>query len=125
MAWRVLLDTELVLLRLDPVERTVVMTRTAEDLPRGLDDLRAFFQTLVDAIVDVDRPSHTFVIDSRETVGRNDEAFETVKREFEHALLGGFDQVSVKVKTEIGRLQVQRYNEVLHAKDMAIVKSED
>jgi hypothetical protein len=125
MTWQVLLDTDLVLLRLNPRERTVVMSRTAEDLPRDTDGLRAFFQTLVDAIADVDRPSHTFVIDSRETVGRNDEAFETVKREFEHLLLGGFQQVSVKVKTEIGRLQVQRYNELLHAKPMTIVKSDD
>ena len=125
MASKVLLDTELVLLQLDPVERAVVMTRTSEDLPRDVGELRAFFQTLVDAIADVDRPSHTFVIDSRETVGRNDDAFETMKREFEQALLGGFRKVSVVVKTEIGRLQVQRYNEVLHAEDMQVFGSVD
>jgi hypothetical protein len=122
MASKVLLDTELVLLELDPVERAVVMTRTPADLPRDVDALRTFFQSLVDAIADVDRPSHTFVIDSRETVGRNDDAFETMKREFEQPLLGGFRNVSVLVKTEIGRLQVKRYNEVLHETAMTIVK---
>ncbi|MCR9161479.1 MAG: hypothetical protein ACE37F_29895 [Nannocystaceae bacterium] len=125
MAWQVLLDTELVLLRVDPLERTVEMTRTVQDLPHDPIQLRAFFQTLVDAIGSVDRPRHTFVIDSRRTVGRNDEAFETVRREFEQALFGGFEKVSVRVRTEVGRLQVQRYNETTPESDMAIVKGDD
>lgn len=125
MAQSVLLDTELVLLEHDPAERTVTMTRTEIELPRDLDALRAFFRSLVDAIGDIDRPSHVFVIDSRDARGRNDDAFETCKREFEDALLGGFAKVSVVLGTEVGKLQVRRYNEVLHTKPMQVVDSVD
>lgn len=125
MAQSVLLDTELVLLEHDPSERVIVMTRTEVELPRDLGALRAFFQSLVDAIGDIDRPSHVFVIDSRHAVGRNDEAFETCKREFEDSLLGGFAKVSVVLGTEIGKLQVRRYNDVLHEKSMQVFESVD
>ena len=123
MAQSVLLDTELVLLEHHPAERTIVMTRTEVELPRDLDALRAFFQSLVDAIGDIDRASHVFVIDSRHAVGRNDEAFETCKREFEESLLGGFAKVSVVLDTAIGKLQVRRYNDVLHEKTMQVFDS--
>ena len=125
MTQRVLLDTELVLLRHDPTERTVTMTRTTVDLPRDVTALRAFFQSLVDALADIHRPSHLFVIDSRDALGRNDEAFETCKKEFDETLLGGFQKVSVVVKTEIGKLQVRRYNDVLHESPLTVVKTED
>jgi len=116
----VLLDTELVLLRLDPDERAVIMTRTAQELPRELDAMRSFFRSLVHALGDLHRPSHRFIIDARDAVGRNDEAFETVKREFEEELFGGFCDVSVVLRTQIGKLQVQRYNEVLHEQSMQV-----
>jgi len=125
MARQVLLDTELVLLRLDPFERAVIMTRTSADLPRSVEALRRFFDALVDAVSEVDRPSHSFIIDSRDTVGRNDEAFETVKREYEEKLFGGFRKVSVVLRTEIGRLQVQRYNDILHENEMQVFPSVD
>ena len=64
-----------------------------------------------------------FVIDSRHAVGRNDEAFETCKREFEESLLGGFAKVSVVLDTAIGKLQVRRYNDVLHEKTMQVFDS--
>ncbi len=111
MARLVLLDTEAVLLQWDQSARAVIMTRTAAELPRDTEGLVEFFQSLVDAVAHVDRPSHEFVIDSRETMGRNDEAFERVKRDFEGRLFGGFRRVSVVLKSEVGRLQVNRYND--------------
>ncbi len=125
MSRRVLLDTELVLLQWDVHKHAVIMTRTDADLPRDLDRLRTFFQTLVDAVSAIDRPSHDFVIDSRDSTGRNDEAFETVKREYEERLFGGFKNVSVVLRTEIGRLQVQRYNEDIPGRDMKVFPSVD
>lgn len=125
MARHVLLDTELVLLLWDPHKSAVIMTRTEAELPRETDELRAFFQTLVDAVATINRPSHDFVIDSRESMGRNDEAFETVKREFEQKLFGGFKNVSVVLRSEIGRLQVQRYNDNLPDQDMRVFPSVD
>lgn len=125
MARHVLLDTELVLLRWDPHKSAVIMTRTEADLPYDTTALRVFFQTLVDAIATINRPSHDFVIDARASMGRNDEAFETVKREFEEKLFGGFKSVSVVLRTEIGRLQVQRYNEDLAEQDMQVFPTVD
>lgn len=125
MARHVLLDTELVLLRWDPHKSAVIMTRTEAELPHDQTELRAFFQMLVDAIATINRSSHDFVIDSRESMGRNDEAFETVKREFEQNLFGGFKTVSVVLRTEIGRLQVQRYNDDLSEQDMQVFPTVD
>lgn len=125
MARHVLLDTELVLLRWDPHKSAVIMTRTEAELPYDPTALRVFFQTLVDAIATITRASHDFVIDSRASMGRNDEAFETVKREFEERLFGGFKSVSVVLRTEIGRLQVQRYNDDLTEQDMQVFPTVD
>lgn len=125
MARHVLLDTELVLLLWDPHKNAVIMIRTEAELPRETDALREFFQSLVDAVVTIDRPSHDFVIDSRESKGRNDEAFEEVKREFEERLFGGFKNVSVVLRTEVGRLQVQRYNDDLPEQDMRVFPTVD
>ncbi len=118
--WQVLLDTETVLLRHHPVKRVIVMTRTEIDLPLDVVPLRAFFQSIVDATEGIDRTTHEFVIDSRDVVGRNDETFESLKREYEGPLLGGYRRVSVVVRSQIGRLQVNRYNEVLHERTMEI-----
>ena len=125
MARHVLLDTELVLLVWDPQHSAVVMTRTEAELPRDLDALRAFFELLVAAVGSINKPSNDFVIDARATMGRNDEAFETVKREFEHKLFGGFRNVSVVLQTEVGRLQVQRYNEDLSEQEMTVFPTVD
>ncbi|MBV1858362.1 MAG: hypothetical protein KUG77_08110 [Nannocystaceae bacterium] len=125
MARHVLLDTELVLLRWDPHHSAVIMTRTEAELPRGLDALRAFFKSLVTALAPICRPSNDFVIDSRASMGRNDDAFETVKREFEHELFGGFKNVSVVLQSEVGRLQVQRYNDELRAQEMQVFPTVD
>ncbi|MEM6294433.1 MAG: hypothetical protein AAGA54_24380 [Myxococcota bacterium] len=118
--WQVLLDTETVLLRHHPVKRVVVMTRTAVELPPDVGPLRAFLQSIVDAMDGIDRSIHEFVIDSRDVVGRNDEAFEALKREYEGPMLGGYRRVSVIVRSQIGRLQVNRYNEVLHERTMEV-----
>jgi len=125
MARHVLLDTELVLLVWDPHKNAVIMTRTEAELPRELDALRAFFESLVTAVGRINRPSNDFVIDARASMGRNDEAFETVKQEFEHRLFGGFKNVSVVLQTEVGRLQVQRYNDKLADQDMQVFPTVD
>jgi len=125
MARHVLLDTELVLLVWDPHKSAVIMTRTEAELPRDLDELRAFFESLVAAVGPINRPSNDFVIDARSTMGRNDEAFETVKREFEQRLFGGFKNVSVVLQTQVGRLQVQRYNEDLPEQEMVVFPTVD
>jgi len=121
----VLLDTELVLVLWDPHKSAVIMTRTEAELPREIDALREFFLSLVDAVAAINRGSNDFVIDSRESMGRNDEVFETVKREFEQKLFGGFKSVSVVLQTEIGRLQVQRYNDEFQEQDMQVFPSVD
>jgi hypothetical protein len=120
MAREVLLDTELVLLRWDAAARAVIMTRTSAELPHDHVRLRAFFETLVAAVADIDRSRAHFIIDSRDTVGRNDDTFESVKREYEPRLFGGFQTVSVVLKTEIGRLQVQRYSDVQEGDGMRV-----
>ncbi len=125
MARHVLLDTELVLLLWDPHKSAVIMTRTEAELPWELDDLRAFFESLVAAVGPINRPSNDFVIDARASMGRNDEAFETVKREFESRLFGGFKNVSVVLLTEVGRLQVQRYNDDLSDQEMLVFPTVD
>lgn len=120
MARTVLLDTEFVLLQWDAEAAAVIMTRTSVDLPRDHAAMRTFFESLVAAVADVDRSRADFIIDSRDTVGRNDEAFESTKREFETALFGGFRRVCVVIRTEIGRLQVQRYNELHEGEGMHV-----
>lgn len=101
------------------------MTRTEAELPRDHDALRAFFESLVAAVAPISRPSNDFVIDARSSMGRNDEAFETVKREFEQKLFGGFKNVSVVLSSEVGRLQVQRYNEDRDESDMVVFPTVD
>lgn len=125
MARHVLLDTELVLLVWDPHKSAVIMTRTEAELPREVDALREFFESLVSAVAPISRPSNDFVIDARSSMGRNDEAFETVKREFEQKLFGGFKNVSVVLSSEVGRLQVQRYNEDRDESDMVVFPTVD
>jgi hypothetical protein len=120
MGHHVLLDSEVVLLVWDPHKCAVIMTRTEAELPRELDSLRTFFESLVAALAAINRPSTDFVIDARHSMGRNDEAFETVRREFEDRLFGGFKNVSVVLQSEVGRLQVQRYNEGRGAQPMLV-----
>ncbi len=125
MARHVLLDTELVLIVWDPHKNAVIMTRTESELPRDEQALRSFFESLVAAVAAIHRPSNDFVIDSRASMGRNDEAFESVKRQFEHKLFGGFKNVSVVLQSEVGRLQVQRYNDNLPEQNMLVFPTVD
>ncbi len=110
MARRDLLSNELISVWVETAEHVVTMERTAKDLPRDRDALRAFYREVVEALSRVDRPDFDLIADGRAAVGRNDETFEAVQAEFLQGLFGGFRTVVGVVRTTAGMLQVHRYD---------------
>ncbi len=110
MADQVLLRNEKITVSFDPTRSVVTMRRTAVDLPRDRDGLRAFYREVVAALDLTDRPNCDLIADGRAAVGRNDDVFESVQSEFTEGLFGGFRSVVGVVATTAGMLQVNRYD---------------
>ena len=106
----ILLNTREVSVECDTALFAVTLTRTRAELPRDEDGLRAFFAELVAALEGLDRPRFTLIIDGRAAVGRNDEAFEKIQREYRVSLFGGFRQVFAIMASVAGQLQLNRYD---------------
>lgn len=95
-----------------PEPQVVKIVRTSEPFPRGSSTLDPMFAEAHSVADSVDRSRWGLLLDLRNTVGRNDPDFEKLIAPHRAKLEHGFRKVAVVVRSQVGRLQVER-----HARD--------
>lgn len=74
----------------------------------SIDEVPASFEALRRTIADAG-PHRVAILDLRLAMGRNDEQFEETLAPERRALLGQLSRIVFLVKTNIGRMQIERY----------------
>ena len=75
-----------------------------------LDDYRSSMDTLVAWLEERITPGMVCLIDSRDSIPRNDERFEAITREYRKQVRERFAKTAVLLRTQIGVLQMQRFD---------------
>jgi hypothetical protein len=104
----VLLDTDAVRITRDPVACVVRLTRTSKGHD-SVADFDASTDAIVRALAPVDRPAHVLLLDPRLAPMRGGDDFDVAAQRFGRDVCGGFARVAVLVATQVGRLQVGRF----------------
>src|SRR5262245_50720061 len=95
-------------LEIDDKRRLVRQIRTGTPYP-DFETLKQSLAALVAQMEHLPRADYVVLQDMRAARGRNDEKFEAVMRDQRQLLSGGFRKVAVLVKSQVGKLQIQRY----------------
>ena len=104
---RVLLKNEYAEVTLDESTRIVHFRRSTTALA-SKEAVERFFVELEAASPKKDRAQMRLLIDVREAPSRNDPAFENAFIRFRPRIFGGFERRAVLVKSQVGKLQVNR-----------------
>lgn len=94
-------------IHLDAPRRAVFVKRTAAPFPT-LADVEGSFRQLLDVVEVSSVRGFTCVVDSRDAIGRNDDAFEETLARYRPRLFSPFRRIVMLVRTTIGKLQVER-----------------
>ena len=93
---------------LDAEARLVRWIRTT--LPYGtVEQFEDVSRTTVLGLLNVDRPTHSLLVDIRESPMRNDPQFEAVVHRFRRDVHHGFWRSAVLVRSQAGKLQIMRH----------------
>lgn len=95
-------------LRYDPSTRFVLLTRRPTPYP-SIAVFHQVFDMLSNVLDSISKPSYRLVIDSRDALSRNDEAFEAALASRRVEIMRGFARVAILVRTSVGKLQVGRH----------------
>jgi len=105
---REILRTPYFVIHFDESEQLVRMWRTSEPFPT-LDEVRAGWQSVIDACDRIGRRGRSYLADLREGPARNDPGFEQITLAMIPRLHAGFSRNAVLVKLAIGALQIRRH----------------
>ena len=94
--------------RYDPARRLVVVVRSAEPFA-DLEELRAVFTALIDAVDRLCTDGVGLLVDLRAVRGRNDADFEEAMRPLRRRLFAGRARSGLLVRSAVGLLQIQRH----------------
>lgn len=98
-------------LRYDKSYHIVVVTRFAIHY-ESVVELNETFARMELAMQGVVKQRSVFFIDSRQALLRNDPVFEAAFEANRRRFIKGFRKISALVKTEVGKLQIQRHSKV-------------
>jgi len=122
-AEHLLLDNEFVSVRRAPGSPLVRVTRSGTPIT-DLAQIEQSWGAVHRALLPLDRPHHSLLIDMRSAHGRNDDAFERAVAPHRAATVSGFRRVAVLVASLPGQLQVQRHVREDHLGEVRVFASE-
>jgi hypothetical protein len=98
-------------LRHDAARKLVVLNRLS--LPyASIEDMRAAFTSIEEAMKHVSRPRSVLLIDSRQAPARNDPAFEEEFARLRRSYMANFRKIGILVQTAVGVLQASRFSRI-------------
>lgn len=102
------------------------VTRKRTSMGGSVAEVEASFQEFEELTLRYGDRAQLLLLDTRDVPGRNDASFETAQSRHSAATFGDFERAAILVRTEVGRLQVERlFRDAPPKTEVAVFTDED
>lgn len=111
-------------IQIDPPRAVVFVKRTAAPFP-SIEAVDAAFRAMLSVLDVALVRGYVCVVDSRDALGRNDDAFEDTLGRYRPRLFAPFRRIIMVVRTTAGKLQVERLGRTHGGPQMSVCTTDE